>query len=121
MKSSDPIRRDNRVADASQCAAEAVRDRPARTGLRLSRAASVRVGLEFRGREVKHQHTRLALDLLPSLNGEVQNRDRAGRIFGGQALHFRLGARAGQRGRQFAEPRIVSDQSHAPVRVDKRA
>jgi len=52
----------------------------------------LRVPLDFRGREVKRQHSRVALDLLPSANGEVQNRDRAGRIFLGQAVQFGPGA-----------------------------
>src|SRR3984885_13032732 len=79
--------------------------------------ASIRVGLEFRGREVKPQHSRIALDLRPELNREVQDRDGARRIFCRQTAPLRLGARAGQRRRQFAETRIVPDQTHAFVRV----
>jgi len=52
----------------------------------------VRFGLEFRGREVKREHRRIALDLFPSLDGEVQDSNRAGRIFLGKAVQFRLGA-----------------------------
>ena len=52
--------------------------------------ASLRVPLEFRGRKVERQHARVALDLRPALNREVQNRDRAGRVFRRQAAPFRL-------------------------------
>ena len=70
---------------------------PCRAGQRARRetAQLIRVRLEFRRREVKRKPRRIAFDLSPSLDREVQDRDRAGRIFGGEAARFRLGARSG--------------------------
>src|ERR1700722_19158363 len=63
----------------------------------------------------------MALQVLPPLDGKVQDRDRAGRIFRGEPTHLRLRARASQSGRQFAKPRIMADQSHAFVLTPKPA
>jgi hypothetical protein len=63
----------------------------------------------------------MGLNPRPSVNREVQNRDRAGRIFRGESLQIRPGARAGQRCRQFAKPGIVPDQAHVLVGVGEQS
>src|SRR5271167_2362625 len=83
-------------------------------GWRARALCLVRVRLELGRRQVERQHRGLALDILPSMDRKIERRDGAGGIFGGEAAHLRLGARAGQRGRELAKSWVVADEADAP-------